>query len=71
MNGGYTGTSKRMVPNKLPGSGKPVEFTGYWKSLRKCSKCGRHMWENGKETHCIGEFEQITEKRRRKQCRKH
>ena len=61
MNGGYTGTSKRMVPNELPGSGKPIEFTGYWKSLRSCSKCGKKMWENGKETHCIGEFEEITD----------
>ena len=66
MNGGYSGTSKVMTPYKLSGSGLPIELKGYWQSLRKCSKCGRHMWENGKETHCIGEFEEITEKKEKK-----
>ena len=61
MNGGYTGTSKRMVPNKLPGSGKPIEFTGYWKSLRTCSKCGKKMWENGSNTRCICELQHKVE----------
>ena len=66
MNGGYAGTSKRMVPNKLPGSGKPVEFIGYWKSLRTCSKCGKKMWENGEQTRCICELRENIEKKEKK-----
>jgi len=26
-----------------------------------CRKIAKKMWENGKETHCIGEFEEITD----------
>jgi len=63
MNSGYSGTSRQMVPNKSINSKLPKQLAGSWPSLRKCNKCGKKMWENGKETHCICEFQEKTEEK--------
>lgn len=62
-NQGYSGTSKKMIPNKLPGTGKPIWLTGYWQSLRRCKECGKKMWENGKQTRCICELKDYIEEK--------